>query len=205
LENQRIISEEQRLRDLLSNHEFLKLKHIQPVIVTSIESTQAFIQDQPGNKEEGDLVISKVQTKGKGRNGRSWASDAGGLWMTIVLKPPHPDILDRLPLIATQSIVNILDEVGLSSCSVKLPNDVYCSGKKIAGVLVDAAVQGNDSIAYLGIGINVNNDPSKNESISLIATSYYAETQRSLDLINFTFRLLENIDRKYSAVLSVVK
>jgi BirA family biotin operon repressor/biotin-[acetyl-CoA-carboxylase] ligase len=205
LGNQRIRSEELRLEKFLASYEFRKLNNIRPVILDSVESTQAFVQDQRETKEEGDLVISKVQTKGRGREGRSWASDRGGLWMSLVLKPPIPQILRNLPLVATQSIVKTLAEFGLSSCSVKLPNDVHCSGKKIAGVLVDAAVEANDSIAFLGIGINVNNDPSKNESISKIATSFYVETKRSLDLISFAFRLLANIDAAYYEAISKEK
>jgi BirA family biotin operon repressor/biotin-[acetyl-CoA-carboxylase] ligase len=205
LENQRNRSEELRLQELLTNHTFEKLNPIGPVILESVESTQDFVHDQSGAKEEGYLVISKVQTKGRGREGRSWASDEGGLWMTLVLKPPIPQILGKLPLIATQSIVTTLEEFGLSSCSVKPPNDVYCSGKKIAGVLVDATVEGNNSVALLGIGINVNNDPYKNESISQIATSYFVETRRSLDLVTFAFRLLATIDAVYSGAISKEK
>ena len=175
-----------QLEELLRNHTFEKLNHVQPVILGSVESTQEFVIDQSGAKKEGYLVISKVQTKGRGREGRSWASDEGGLWMTLVLKPPFPQILGKLPFIATQSIVRTLEEFGLSSCSVKPPNDVYCSGKKIAGVLVDSTVEGNDSVALLGIGINVNNDPSRNDSISQIATSFFAETKRFFGFLSLS-------------------
>jgi BirA family biotin operon repressor/biotin-[acetyl-CoA-carboxylase] ligase len=197
LENQRIGSEERQLLWLLKGHKFRKLNKIHPTILVSVESTQTFLQTKIGSTEEGDLVISKIQTGGKGREGRSWISDEGGLWMTLILKPPLPQILGGLPLVATYSIVKTIEEFGLSGCSVKLPNDVYFSRKKIAGVLVDAAVQGDESIAFLGIGINVNNDPSKNQSLSGIATSLYAEKRRMIDLNDFTFRLLVNIDGLY--------
>ena len=201
MENQRILSEEKELRELLRGHRFRRLNNIHPKIFDSITSTQNFLQAEIEPKEEGDLVVTRIQTEGKGREGRAWISDRGGLWMTLLLKPPRPQIIEDLQLISTRSIVNALEKFGLSGCSVKLPNDVYFSGKKIAGVLVDAQIQGAESIVFLGIGIDVNNDPSKNKAISEIATSFYAETRHILDLNSLTCQLLVNLDELYSEAI----
>ncbi len=124
--------------------------------------------------------------------------------MTLVLEP-SPEVLGELQHIATQSIVETFREFGLSRCSVKLPNDVYCSGKKIAGVLVDASVEGEKSVAYLGIGINLNNDPRKHSLIADIATSFELETGKTVELEKFTFSLVINLDSEYARSASKTK
>jgi BirA family biotin operon repressor/biotin-[acetyl-CoA-carboxylase] ligase len=201
MNQQRLEADELLLKKFLREYSFRRLKKIHPVMLESVDSTQTFLQNKLGAKEEGDLVISRIQTRGKGREGRSWVSDEGGLWMTVVLKPPEPEILGSLPSVATESIAKTLGQFGLTSCVLKPPNDVYCSGKKIAGVLVDGAIQEQESIAYVGIGINLNNDPSNNKQISDIATSFVAETGSQLDLLKFTFSLLVNLDSSYDNVV----
>jgi len=181
----------------MSEYPFRRLKEIRPIIMKSVDSTQTFLQNRPGAKKEGELIISRIQTKGRGREGRSWISEEGGLWMSLLLEPPRPGILGSLPQIATQSVAKTLDQFGLTNCMFKPPNDVYCYGKKIAGVLIDGAIQKQESIVYVGIGINLNNDPSKNKLIANIATSYAAETGSQVDLNKFTFSLLVNLDALY--------
>ncbi len=88
-------------------------------------------------------------------------------------------------------------KLGLAECSIKPPNDVYCGGKKIAGVLADASVEGSKSIVYLGVGINVNNDPSEIGEITNIATSVKLETGKTFDLIELAGSLIENLDAEY--------
>ena len=202
MDYQRLKSDEVLLLKLLSSYHFLRLKYIHPIILESICSTQAFMQDEIRSAREGDLVISRVQIKGRGREGRSWVSQKGGLWMTLTLRPPTLEVLGEIPLIATESIAKTLGEFGLKGCIIKPPNDVFCHDKKIAGVLSDASVQGKRSIVCLGIGINVNNDPSITETISNIATSLAREIGMEVDLNRFTVSLLVNIDYIYDSAIS---
>jgi BirA family biotin operon repressor/biotin-[acetyl-CoA-carboxylase] ligase len=194
-----------QLQKLLAVHQFRRFHNFRLILLDSVDSTQTFLRDRPDSKKEGVLVISRIQTKGKGREGRAWVSEDGGLWMTLVLEPPKPEVLVELPQIATRSIVATFCEFDLPYCSVNLPNDVYCSGKKIAGVLVDAVVEGERSIAYLGIGINLNNDPRKNSLIGEIATSFVAETGQNVDLERFAFFFLVNLDSEYAHSISSEK
>jgi BirA family biotin operon repressor/biotin-[acetyl-CoA-carboxylase] ligase len=121
--------------------------------------------------------------------------------MTITLLPPLSEILGNVSAIATESIVRTFRDLGIANCTIKPPNDVYCNGKKIAGVLADAIIQGTKSIVYLGIGINVNNDPSKIEAISDSATSLSKETRHEESLTRFTVSLIENLDQRYDEAI----
>jgi BirA family transcriptional regulator, biotin operon repressor / biotin---[acetyl-CoA-carboxylase] ligase len=173
---------------------------IRPIALKSVDSTQDFASKVLKSDQEGDLVISRVQTAGKGREGRKWVSPDGGLWLTITLKP-KVQLLDQLPLALTESVLATMEEYRVSGCRIKLPNDVYCQDKKIAGVLVDSTIKDKEVITYAGIGVNVNND-TWHELISNTATSVSRELGRKVDLVDFTVKLIVNLARKYEGLIS---
>ena len=201
LDFERSVDDEERLRALLNHRSLRWLRITDPIYLKTVDSTQLFVANTMQSSREGDLVLSRVQTFGKGRENRIWFSQNGGLWLTLTLVPPDAEILAKVPLISTTAILKTLVKLGLADCAVKPPNDVYCSGKKIAGVLADASVNGSKSVVYLGIGINVNNDPSQIGEISTIATSAKLETGRTFDLIDFAASLIENLDSEYSSAI----
>jgi len=197
LDFERSEKDESRLKELLSARNLRRLKIINPIYLTSVVSTQLFITNQMHSTREGDIVLSRVQSFGKGRENRIWFSQEGGLWLTVTLVPPSSKILGKIPSISTTAIKKTLEDLGLLGCSIKPPNDVYCNGKKIAGVLADANVKGSKSIVYLGVGINVNNDPTKIGEISQIATSIRLETEKTFDLTELAASFLQNLDNEY--------
>jgi BirA family biotin operon repressor/biotin-[acetyl-CoA-carboxylase] ligase len=106
---------------------------------------------------EGAVVVAEVQEAGRGRLGRSWHSAAGGIYATVVLRPP-PRALRVLSLAASVAVTRVLELLGLDA-KVKWPNDVQVSGRKVSGVLVEAAAEpGGVAYALVGIGLNVNNE-----------------------------------------------
>ncbi|MCC6049916.1 MAG: biotin--[acetyl-CoA-carboxylase] ligase [Thermofilum sp.] len=106
---------------------------------------------------EGAVVVAEVQEAGRGRLGRSWHSAAGGIYATVVLRPP-PRALRALSLAASVAVARVLGLLGLDA-KVKWPNDVQVSGRKVCGVLVEAAAEpGGAAYALVGIGLNVNNE-----------------------------------------------
>jgi BirA family transcriptional regulator, biotin operon repressor / biotin---[acetyl-CoA-carboxylase] ligase len=104
---------------------------------------------------EGTVVIADVQTAGRGRLGRAWASPRGGVWLSVILSPGLPQ--DRLPVIGlaagTAAAQAIRTTTGLPA-RLKWPNDVLIGGKKVVGVLAEAT-PGADRVV-VGIGINAN-------------------------------------------------
>ena len=201
MEYQRLSVDEKKLRELLVGKRLQRLHISNPVCLASVDSTQLYMADELRSSTEGDLVTSKVQTCGKGRGDRNWISQTGGLWLTLTLRPPRPEILSEIPLMTTKAIVMAFEGAGLSSCTIKSPNDVYCHGRKIAGVLADARVLGNSSIVYLGVGININNDPSEIREIQDIATSFKQITGLTIDLVEFNADFLKKLDEEYEKVI----
>lgn len=186
-----------RLESRLLKTGFQRLTDIRLTYLKTIDSTQTFVSTVLKSDHEGDIVVSEVQTGGQGRDGRRWISPAGGLWMTITLKPPDPQVLEKIVQVGAKAIVRTLDESGLKGSTIKPPNDVYCGGKKIAGLLADAEIQGDSCKVYLGVGINVNNDLSMDDAVSKIATSVSRQLGKEIDLTKFTVTFLKKLDEEY--------
>ena len=113
----------------------------------------------------GTLVYAEEQTGGRGRQGRTWHSPAGtGLYCTLIVRPKQArkfwPILTHVASIALVDAIKELADQGLLALppdvDIKWPNDVLLSGKKCAGILLEALSDGADNAAALvGFGINV--------------------------------------------------
>ena len=107
----------------------------------------------------GSLVVTDHQTAGRGRCGRPWVSPAGaGLTVSLLLRPALP--MDSLPLIgllAAVAAVEAVQTVTGAEARIKWPNDLLLKGRKIAGLLLEAASE-PDALEYVivGMGLNVN-------------------------------------------------
>lgn len=107
----------------------------------------------------GALVVADTQTSGRGRRGRVWRSPPGvNLYASWVLRPELPLAeAPSLSLVAGLAVAEALaGHAGTAPVQVKWPNDVRSAGRKLAGVLVEAALRGG-ALAHvvLGVGVNV--------------------------------------------------
>ncbi|MBI4365238.1 MAG: biotin--[acetyl-CoA-carboxylase] ligase, partial [Deltaproteobacteria bacterium] len=108
---------------------------------------------------EGAVIVAEGQTGGRGREGHAWFSPPGtGLYCSLVLRPAVPaERIATLTLVAGLAVCEAIDAVRQVKAQVKWPNDVWCAGKKVAGILAEriAMPQGSPAVV-LGIGININ-------------------------------------------------
>lgn len=109
--------------------------------------------------EEGALVIAEHQEEGRGRLGRQWLDRPGEtLLMSLVLRPRVPVV--RAPLITLVAAVALAEAlqqwIEPGFLEIKWPNDLLVSSKKVAGILLEMASEGQ-SVAYviMGLGVNV--------------------------------------------------
>jgi BirA family transcriptional regulator, biotin operon repressor / biotin---[acetyl-CoA-carboxylase] ligase len=103
---------------------------------------------------EGTVAVAEEQTEGRGRLGRRWFAPKGtSILCSILLRPQVPtERLPELTIVAARACAEaIREQTGLEP-TVKEPNDVLISGKKVAGVLGEA----REGYVVVGIGINVN-------------------------------------------------
>lgn len=145
----------------------------------SIDSTQNFaIEIAPNSKENGAVVISQKQTRGRGRLGRKWLSPAGGIWISIVLHPKFDVSMSTLfPIGAAVAISNTIENIFGKKVELKWPNDVTINGKKVAGMLIDVSIESN-KIEYLvlGVGINYKVNTSQLEKLLKSSENFYGIT-----------------------------
>lgn len=107
------------------------------------------------------LVVARKQTKGRGRGSRSWFAGEGALTFTAMLGrkdiPIEPHNWPRCSLIAGVAMCQTLETLsGSDAFQLKWPNDVYLSGRKVCGILVEKR-DATEPVLCVGIGVNVNN------------------------------------------------
>jgi len=108
---------------------------------------------------EWNAVLAIRQTAGRGRTGKSWVSDAGGLWMSMVIPADGPrSRWEPLPLVMGWTLLGVLRQLGVKELRLRWPNDVMVGNRKLAGLLVERF---NDATAVIGLGINITNQPEQ--------------------------------------------
>jgi len=111
------------------------------------------------------VVVADRQTQGRGRLKRRWLSDQGGLYFTTVLRPEIPIALTpRLNFLASLVLARTVQQLFHIDARVKWPNDILVKGKKLAGMLSEMEAEADlVNFVNIGIGVNVNNDPTDKE------------------------------------------
>ncbi len=153
---------------------------------------------------EGTVVVSNEQTEGRVRSGRKWESSAGGLYLSVVLRPNvGREELSILPLITGLAISKTISTTYLIETSLKWPNDILVDGKKVAGILAQTSMKGDDvEYVIIGIGINVNN-PMKELPLDIRrkSTSLSEAAGSDLDRGELLRNLLTFLDLHYHGFL----
>ncbi len=107
---------------------------------------------------EGALVVTDHQTRGRGRWGRSWSSAPGKLLQfSLVLRPKlRPERLGLVTTALGVACADAIQELCGVEATIKWPNDVRISGRKVAGILVETELSGTSvDVVIAGMGINV--------------------------------------------------
>ena len=150
---------------------------------------------------EGTVVLSDLQTGGKGRLARKWESPKGGLWMSICLKPKGELVGDKLgiiPLLSGCATARAVKGVSDLNARVKWPNDIIVNHKKMAGILSESIMHGEERWVIVGIGININNPVQEGYEFSDISTSITEETGKEFDLEELRVQLICEFERLYN-------
>ena len=148
--------------DKISEAEIRRLTAAERIVVLkTTNSTNAYLREMARlGAPHGTLVVSSEQTNGSGRLGRSFFSPADtGIYMSILLRPDFPvQEAVKITSAAAVAVCLAIEEVCGASPEIKWVNDIYISGKKVAGILTEASADienGAFEYAVLGIGINV--------------------------------------------------
>jgi BirA family biotin operon repressor/biotin-[acetyl-CoA-carboxylase] ligase len=143
--------------------------------LASVDSTNRYLRGLAENgAAHGTLVLADRQTAGRGRLDRRFDSPEGGLYMSLLLRPTADACdLGLLTALAAVSAARAIEaSVPSLAVGIKWVNDLYVGGKKLAGILSEAALSpcGGAAFVIVGIGINLKGDVLSPE-LGAIATS----------------------------------
>jgi BirA family biotin operon repressor/biotin-[acetyl-CoA-carboxylase] ligase len=101
----------------------------------------------------GTVVTARVQTAGRGRQGREWVAPPGSALLMSLVVRERDERFPLLPLAAAVAVADACDTLAPVRCQIKWPNDVWIDRRKVSGILVEGRPA--EGWAVLGIGLNV--------------------------------------------------
>jgi BirA family biotin operon repressor/biotin-[acetyl-CoA-carboxylase] ligase len=150
----------------------------------------------------GEVIVADFQTLGRGRLSRRWACPPGkGLLISFIFRPEFLPLAlgARLTGAVAVGVVNAIHFITGLAPLVKWPNDIFVSGKKVAGILAEVSAE-MDRISYavVGIGLNVNLDAQDlMGELADTATSLKLQTGEPVDRCDLLTRIVEEVDETY--------
>ncbi len=151
--------------------------------------------------ENFTVIVAKKQTKGRGQMGTSWLSEANkNLLCSVFVRfnsfpTTHKVLVNYAVSIA---IVNVLNSYKIPKVTIKWPNDILSSNKKLCGILVENVMQKDEiKSSIIGVGLNVN---QLNFPTNFNATSLLKETQTEVDLDELLNKLITELKIQISYI-----
>jgi len=103
----------------------------------------------------GTVVVAEEQTAGRGRDGRTWHSPAGGVWLGMLLRPARAE-LGVMSVRVGLAVADAVDAMlGRVEARLKWPNDVLLAEHKLAGILCEGRWHG-ETLQWLAVGVGMN-------------------------------------------------
>ncbi len=145
----------------------------------------------------GTLVVADEQTAGRGRGQNQWSTPPHtAIAFSLVLRPDGlaPDQIGGMNALGALAVVRAIEELG-GRAEIKWPNDVLINNAKVAGILTEAAWQG-DALDCVVVGVGVNVRPESVPDLSRTAfpaTCLEAELDAKVDRHQLLIAILANL------------
>ncbi|WP_395788061.1 biotin--[acetyl-CoA-carboxylase] ligase [Aquimonas sp.] len=125
--------------------------------VEAVDSTNAALLARGCPPPGGWALVAQQQSAGRGRQGRSWHSAAGGgLCLSLALSlPAGPASAMGLSLAAGVAVAETLQSSGVASVALKWPNDIWVEESKLGGLLIELNGRAAACYAVIGLGLNI--------------------------------------------------
>ena len=168
----------------------------------TVDSTQSEIQRRAAaGAPEGTAVTARHQRAGRGRRGHEWWDAPGqSLLCSVLLRPAcAPAAVPQLSLVGGLAVAEALAESAGVRVRIRWPNDLLVDGRKVSGILAEAASAGGEKVQHvvLGIGINLAQTAFPGE-IAARATSLRLLTGREPDPAELRDAMLAALGRRYA-------
>ena len=160
------------------------------------QSTNLECLERARNGDPGNLwITARRQTGGRARRGRSWVSERGNLYASLLLIDPAPlERLASLPLAVSLAVYDAVRRELPQDVDVRIkwPNDVLVEGCKTSGILLEGELlKGGHHALVIGCGINIAHKPAE----ALYPVTSLAERGATCSPEILFARLYESMDR----------
>ncbi len=153
-----------------------------------VDSTNQILKNEKGM--EGRVIVAERQDAGKGRMGRTFYSPGdSGVYFSLLLRPKI-QMQDAVLITAAAAVAvcEAIETVSGKDTQIKWVNDIYMDGRKVCGILTEAAMDletGGLEYGVLGIGINMK-EPQEGfpEALNGIAGAVFKNDEFPIDIKN---------------------
>lgn len=160
--------------------------------IASTNSTNTLLREliAKGEWPEGEhFLYAGYQTAGRGQTGNGWESEADKNLLCSILLPPRKNLFE-LNMVVAVAVQRLLGE----AFTIKWPNDIYYGDKKVAGILVENAIIGNEiKYSIAGIGLNVNQVEWQSDAPNPVSLKQI--TGRTYDIDALMQKLYEQVQK----------
>ena len=125
----------------------------------------------------GQAFLAIEQTAGRGRHGRHWDSQKGGMYLSVLLRPGVPiDQWFALSFAASLAVLEAvraqlatrLSPLEMPQTGLKWPNDLWIGDAKLAGILVEVQGDQDQTFVVVGFGLNLQQPVAVDSRVSAI-------------------------------------
>ena len=159
--------------------------------ISTTNSTNTLMKEllAKGEWREGErFLYTAFQTAGRGQAGNGWESEEGKNLLCSILLPPRKNLFEMNVLVSVVVHRFLGDEY-----TIKWPNDIYWQDKKVAGILIENAIIGNEvKYSIAGIGLNVNQTEWKSDAPNPVSLKQI--TRINYDLEELMYYLMDEFD-----------
>lgn len=183
----------------------MSLMQTKTIALHVIDSTNSWAKRewQSFDRDVMTVVSAKGQTAGYGRFHRRWISPVDqNIYTTFCFFPPAS--FSGVPNIAQVvgiAVVTVLKRLHFN-VQLKWPNDIFCNGKKIGGVLCETISEPDSLCVLAGLGVNINMGPEWFTEVDQPATSLFIERGVALNLEAITAQVIEAVAQTLVGFLS---
>lgn len=152
------------------------LKNYNLLIFDEIDSTNSEAIRLARSGLSGNFIIwAKSQSAGRGRYGKTWVSDPGNFFISLLLddeitisRQPQISFISALALYEAINII-AKQKGGFVDLLFKWPNDLLIKGEKAAGILLESVTISGKNYLIIGIGVNIDTKPNINIPVTTLA------------------------------------
>ena len=162
--------------------------------VARTNSTNTLLKELLAKSEwpEGEeFLYAGYQTAGRGQTGNGWESEEGKNLLcsilverqkTAAIKEESPFYLNVTVSVAVHRLLSQELMAKSQQLTVKWPNDLYWQDKKMAGILIENAIIGNEvKYSIAGIGLNINQTEWKSDAPNPVSLNQITGKEYNID------------------------